>query len=175
MPSGSGGGFCAPIWARFMKRTLDELKLHGEFPKGAGAEASQHSESSDERKPDQSRTRTITVCTVSGGLATPYCPATAERTLKGGQSGPGPCRVHGPAGGRAGGAHNEEGRSVAPDEGGGQTYTVCAKSGQLAGPNCAVTTESTHRPGGTCHSCGRSHEPEPEPKPKSEPTKPATP
>jgi len=135
MPSGSGGGFCAPIWARFMQRTLDELKLHGDFPKGAGAEASQHSERSDERKPDETRTRTITICTASGGLATPYCPATAERTLKAGQNSPGRCRVHGPGNGGAGAEHSDEGRPSAPGDGGGQTYTVCAKSGQLAGPN----------------------------------------
>ena len=173
MPQGSGGGFCAPIWARFMKRTCDELELKGEYPTRSDAQSQSTSTpdySSDEdvhrerRHNDDDSTRTVTVCSQSGGLATPYCPATAERTLKAGQRTPGRCRMHGPAGGSS--SHDDSaGPTASPRhhgggaDSGGQTYTVCAKSGLRAGPNCASTVESTHRPAGVCHSCGRSREP----------------
>lgn len=176
MPQGSGGGFCAPIWARFMKRACDELKLKGDYPDGSGVEASKHDGGDQSDHPhDSTATRTITVCASSGGLATPYCPETAERTLKPGQSGPGRCRAHGPGNGRstAGAPHPAGGAGEAGGGEAGQTYTVCAKSGLRAGPSCAQTEESSHRPSGVCHSCGRAREPRTEPKPASEPTRPA--
>ncbi len=172
MPQGSGGGFCAPIWARFMKRTLDELKLAGEYPKGSGVQAKKKSErSSDERpKADAADGRTVTVCSSSGGLATPYCPETAERTLKAGAKGPGRCRAHGSSAARP--RVKDSTSSTAPaasDSPAEQSYTVCAKSGLRAGPSCAQTTESSRAPSGTCRSCGRPRESKPEPKPKPKP------
>lgn len=182
MPSGSGGGFCAPIWARFMKRTLEEMKLHGEFPKGTGIESSKSEETREERKDEDTKTRTVSICTGSGGLATPYCPSVAERTLKAGSKTPGRCTLHGPREGRSPREETGEGKATAPSDSGGQTYTVCAKTGLAAGPNCAATVESTHRPSGTCHSCGRSRESRSEegksrsePKPKAEPDKAGNP
>ena len=180
MPEGSGGGFCAPIWARFMKRTSDTLKLKGEYPKGSGIESTKRGSTSrdDERAHDESNAgRTVTVCASSGGAATPYCPETAERTLKAGQSGPGRCRAHGPASSGSSGGSSKPSGGVSSSDGGdagdaGQSYTVCAKSGLRAGANCAQTVESSRRPGGSCHSCGRSHEPKPDPEPARPAPKP---
>jgi penicillin-binding protein 1A len=172
MPQGSGGGFCAPIWARFMKRTLDELKLDGEYPKGSGVQAKKKSERSSDgsHTSDDTGGRTVTVCASSGGLATPYCPETAERTLKAGARGPGRCRAHGSSTDRPrvkdSSSSSTPSASDSPAE---QSYTVCAKSGLRAGPSCAQTTESSHAPSGTCRSCGRPREPKPEPKPRPKP------
>lgn len=182
MPRGSGGGFCAPIWARFMRRTMDALQLKGEFPEGAGVTASKSGEAGDEEKKLDEPQR-VTICTASGGLATPYCPSTSERTVPKGGSLPSRCRTHG-AHGAAGPADEPGGEDSSG--GGGATVTVCAKSGLRAGASCAQTTERSFGPGqapsGTCSSCGHSShggdsggdKPKPKPdaggdKPKPEP------
>jgi penicillin-binding protein 1A len=163
MPEGSGGGFCAPIWARFMKRAMDALQLRGEFPEGAGVKATRSDEAGDPTDPPG---RHITVCVQSGQLATPYCPATTERTLKPGEAMPGRCRMHGP--GRltddtqpasAPAPSHPAPSAHAPDSGGEVTVTICTRSGLRAGPNCPQTTERTYRagraPAAVCHTCGR--------------------
>lgn len=156
MPRGSGGGFCAPIWSRFMRQTMEALELNDHFPEGAGVHATREDEAEREKPSDQPRT--VTVCTTTGRLATPYCPQTAERTFAAGESLPGRCRLHhapsrGESAGRASG-------DATGDSGGTVTVTVCARSGLRAGPNCAQTVERTfpagQAPGGTCTSCGRS-------------------
>lgn len=182
MPRGSGGGFCAPIWARFMKRTCDAMDLHGEFPQGSGITSSKRGGGDRERRADddQRTSRTVTVCVSTGRRATPYCPATAERTFAPGQGTPGVCTAHSPRGG----AHDDDGGNgtnharpgSSGGSGGGASYTVCAKSGLRAGPSCAQTVERSSAPGGTCRSCGAPRErPEPakpKPEPKSEPDTP---
>jgi penicillin-binding protein 1A len=183
MPRGSGGGFCAPIWARFMKRTMEALQLKGEFPEGAGVRGGADGETTAEKRED--KPRTVTVCTVSGGLATPYCPETAERTIAAGKPLPGRCRIHGPhAGARSG-----DGEPAPEASGGSVTVTVCAKSGLRAGPSCAQTVERTYvagrEPTAVCASCGRGADGGGESgrpaaggggtKPRSEPAKPAPP
>ena len=97
MPRGTGGGFCAPIWARYMKQALDLLEAHGEYPQGSGVHATKSGEGAE--KKDEKTTRHVTVCAASGGLATPYCPATVEKTLEPGTPTPGRCKAHGPHGG----------------------------------------------------------------------------
>lgn len=180
MPRGTGGGFCAPIWSRFMSRTCKELGLHGEFPSGAGVRATKRSgaQDSEEKKKEEASeedrgSRTVTVCTSSGRLATQYCPATSERTFGAGKV-PGRCTAHG---GRArddgeSRKREQQGSTAAADTG-SRTYTVCAKSGQRAGPSCSQTIESGRAPGGTCHSCGSGGRDKPESKsdPKPEPKK----
>jgi hypothetical protein len=164
-----------------MKRTLDELELNGDYPQGSGVKGKKSSErsSDDSHDRDSGEGRTITVCTSSGGLATPYCPETAERTLRPGAHGPGRCRVHGvskdrPRERESSSSSGASSSSNAPSE---QSYTVCAKSGLRAGPSCAATVESNHAPSGTCRSCGRPRDSKPEakPRPKPEPGKGETP
>jgi membrane peptidoglycan carboxypeptidase len=156
MPRGSGGGFCAPIWARFMRRTMDALQLKGEFPEGAGVRASARGETTKE-KPEEGQ-RTVTVCAESGGLATPYCPDTAEKTLAPGQKSPGPCRQHGARRPAGAGVDEPNETGGAETDTGSVAVTVCAKSGLRAGPNCAQTVERSYvagrAPSGTCRSCG---------------------
>lgn len=157
MPQGSGGGFCAPIWARFMKNALDAMDLHGEYPEGSGVRSNRQRDDDDPPTDRSERRRasggrTITVCAETGRLATPNCPETVERRLSSGESSPGPCRVHGSREHSAAKASHE--RSAGSDSG-GRLYTVCAKTGLAAGPSCAQTIESSTRPRGTCRSCGR--------------------
>lgn len=162
MPRGTGGGFCAPIWARFMKRTMEELQLKGEFPKGAGAVATRRSEPEkpkEEEKPAEEAGRSVTVCSETGRLATPYCPATTERTLTAKER-PGRCRKHGPGAGR-----ESSSRETPASTGGGEgsegsvSVTVCSRSGQRAGAACPQTVERSfprgQAPGGTCSTCGK--------------------
>jgi penicillin-binding protein 1A len=164
MPRGSGGGFCAPIWARFIKRTTEELQLKGEFPKGAGAVASRRSEPEKPKETTPATddsTMTITVCSETGRLATPYCPATVERTVKASER-PGRCRKHGPAATRDTTTRpSPSSTSSSGDSSEGQvTVTVCSRSGQRAGAACPQTVERTYprgqAPSGTCTTCGKA-------------------
>ncbi len=123
MPRGTGGGFCAPIWARYMKQALDLLEAHGEYPQGSGVHATKSGEGAE--KKDEKTTRHVTVCAASGGLATPYCPATVEKTLEPGTPTPGRCKAHGPHGGEDGEGGERPGTPAAgPAGGGGKTYTI---------------------------------------------------
>lgn len=157
MPRGSGGGFCAPIWARFMGRTMEALQLKGEFPAGAGVRASKRDESREAEKTEE-KPRTLTICAESGGLATPYCPATTERTFNPGASTPRPCRMHGARATSESKSREAAGAPDAGGDGGEVTVTICARSGQRAGPSCAQTVERSYiagrAPSGTCRVCG---------------------
>ena len=140
--------------------------------------------SESDRSAEEKTTRTVTICTATGRLATPYCPETIERVLKPGEATPGRCRVHGgheggPAPGTGGDVPGNEGSGEA--RGGGATVvTVCAKTGLRASASCPQTIEKSFPagkgPSGVCHSCGRGHgEPEAKPEPPAKPAPPAKP
>ena len=165
MRGSTGGGFCAPVFAKFMGQALKLRNYHGKYPEGAGAVASRRSQPEKDKEKPGERPRsggggTVTICTSSGGRATPYCPSTAEKTLGPGESSPPPCRIH--SGGSR--AKPSEGSSSQPaastTSGGGRTVTVCSQSGQLAGPYCPQTVEkrfaSGTGPSGTCKMHGPS-------------------
>lgn len=155
MRSASGGGFCAPVFASFMKQALKSRGCDGEYPEGAGVRITKRSEASEkhndeDEKPRDDTTRTVTICTESNGLATPYCPSTAERTLSPGQAAPAVCRIHGRGAGSSG--HTSSAGNAADhtpsSSGRSRTVTVCTKSGQIAGPYCPQTVERTYADGG---------------------------
>ncbi len=175
MRGSSGGGFCAPVFAKFMAQALKLRGYKGKYPEGAGVKATKRGQVEDEKKeeeekPQESPERTITVCTSSGGRATPYCPSTVERTLAADESPPPPCRIHGPgSSGRVSDRPAPGPRAPTPATGGSHTVTICVQSGQLAGPYCPQTVERTFPAGagptGTCSLHGpaasSSHKPPP--------------
>lgn len=127
MPNGSGGDFCAPIWARFVREASKALELDGEFPEGPGV--------TGEKEGVTTPGATVTICVESGQRATPYCPATKEIPLKEGQRTPPFCTLHT----REGTAKSNEPGSV--------TVQVCASSGMLAGPYCPASRTRVFRAG----------------------------
>ncbi|MGD9498075.1 MAG: transglycosylase domain-containing protein, partial [Armatimonadota bacterium] len=179
MRGASGGGFAAPVWREFIRQAIDILGCDGKYPEGTGVTASRRGQYSREEEKDEEQpqvqpaatSRTITVCAVSGGAATPYCPDTIERVLAPGESAPGPCTIHRPPR-RASAGGSGSPRSSPPSTGGGAgtvTVTICAQSGQPAGPYCPDTVERTFpvgsAPGGRCslHSGPSLSSPRPEP------------
>ncbi|MGI5820231.1 MAG: transglycosylase domain-containing protein [Armatimonadota bacterium] len=188
MRGATGGGFAGPVWRDFVSQATEILGLNGKYPEGSGVTASRRGEQTDEKdeeekeKEEQRReevtqtTRRITVCSSSGGIAGPHCPDTVERSLGPGESAPGRCTIHGEArrpstpdrpqpSQSSGGGQAPAGRSV--------TVTVCAQSGQAAGPYCPDTVERSFPAGegpGRCtaHS-GSSPAPRPEPAPEPRP------
>lgn len=158
----AGGQFCAPIWARFMRDAMRALGYDGKFPEGAGVTASRRSHAeAEEAKP---KTRTVTICADSGGIAGPHCANSYEKTLGPKDKMPGPCTVHGPGSRGSGGGSRPRpatgnGGSGGGSEGGGGggrsvTVSVCTESGRPAGPHCPSTEERSYpagqAPGGTC-------------------------
>ena len=150
-PSATGSGFCAPIWARFMKQAMDTLGYNGKFPEGSGVVGTKHAKRDIEAKPRQT-SRTVTICSESGGLAGPHCPNTFEKTLGANDPMPAPCTLHG-AGTHASGKTKTTGGKTASG-GGTVTVSVCTESGMLAGPHCPSTAERTfpagHAPSSVC-------------------------
>ncbi len=133
-----GGTFCAPLWGKFMSRAMKIYPVHAKFPTGEGATGHK----SDEQT-TKNGGKTVTLCRESGGLATPFCPSTYEKTLGPDEKAPGPCRIH-----RISNAGEAEGRSTdMGGGGGGEAVTVCAESGKLATPNCPNTVERSFAPG----------------------------
>jgi len=135
MPRGSGSGFCAPAWAKFMREATEVLGCDGEFPEGAGIENEKEGEP-EEKSEDG---RMVTVCAETGLLATPDCPVTKQIRLERGEEAPGPCTIHG-HGDEAAGPRRESG-------GGGGAVRVCAESGELATPFCPSTVVRRVAPG----------------------------
>lgn len=190
MRHAAGGRFAAPIWREFIRQATEILGLDGKYPEGSGVTASRRGEQTKEEKDDEEKDeekeqleqqlptgRRVTVCTSSGGLATPYCPDTVERALGPGEAAPGPCTMHG-----------SSRRPAAPDRterepaagGGGQsvTVTVCAQSGQAAGPYCPDTVERSFPAGqapGPCRLHGAAPAPAPRPQPQPQPEPPPDP
>lgn len=130
MPRGTGGGFCAPIWARFISRATEVLGCKGQFPEGPGAQAELRGEPAPARP-----TTTVTICIESGLRAGPHCPATRELTLEAGEAAPPTCEAH------TGRARYDTPRDEMTREGRGGTVAVrvCPSSGLLATPYCPVS------------------------------------
>ncbi len=203
MRGASGSGFAAPIWREFIRQAHEILKLDGEYPEGSGVTATKESEPEEEEEDEEHEeqtdqqpemaSRTVTVCAVSGGAATPYCPDTYERKLLPGEAAPAPCSVHGPPqrsrpqpassgsstpGSRPRPADSGEGSSErtqpgtgGSSDGGTVSITICTQSGKPAGPYCPDTVERSFpagsAPTGTC-TIHRAPQPAPEPKPRPE-------
>jgi penicillin-binding protein 1A len=175
MYGASGGGWCAPIWARFMRRAIDILGCNGQFPQGSGVTGWRRTEG-----PDESDETSYSVCEDSGGLATENCPNVKTVRKKGPK--PARCNLH----------KGPDDEPSAADTGGAE-LTVCADSGQRATGGCPNTVTRSfpagESPGGFCSLHGRSSEgapggqdaepdepapepPEPEPEPPDVPAVP---
>ncbi len=187
MHGASGGGFAAPVWREVVRQAIEILGCNGSYPEGSGVTASRRGETTreeDEEKDEEEQppttttgSRRVTVCTVSGGLAGPYCPDTVERVLAPGESPPGPCTIHRPPRRSREETRPESSSQPAPSSsrggGGGMvTVTICTQSGELAGPYCPDTVERTFPagsvPGGPCHihrGGGGASSPTPRPEP----------
>jgi len=182
MRGSSGGGFCAPVFAKFMAQALKLRGYNGKYPEGAGVKATRRGQPEKEKKEEEEEQErpggTITVCTSSGGRATPYCPSTVERVLGPDASPPSPCRIHGPASSARGSERPAPGSSPPAGEAGGRTVTVCGQSGQLAGAYCPQTVERTvpagAGPTGTCRLHGPPTSSSPRPPPASDTTSDTT-
>ncbi len=167
MRRAAGGKFAAPIWARFIKGANKVLGCEGKFPEGAGVRATKPSEPEEEEEEQEAPSvtppqfdhgvRRVTICRLSGGLATPYCPDTVEVTLAPGQPVPPPCWMHGPRGHTGHRApYTPRTPSTSPARPSPRpapsqktvTVTICTQSGQLATPYCPDTVERTF-PAGT--------------------------
>jgi membrane peptidoglycan carboxypeptidase len=135
MPRGSGSGFCAPAWARFVKNATEILGSKSEFPRGGGIEGEKSGEPSKEEEG-----KTITVCTDTGLLATPNCPVTKQVKLAKGAAMPGSCTLHGRR-------PEPENAATAPSSPSAGAVRVCAESGQLATPFCPSTVVRQVGPG----------------------------
>ena len=196
MRGSSGGGFCGPVFAKFMAQALELRGCKGKYPEGKGATATRRGDTEEEEEEEDEEPTTITVCSQSGGLATPHCPSTYERALTADEKPPGVCRLHGPASSRQPTPLDEAPVGPSPSEAGGtRAVTICVGSGQLASPYCPQTVERTfplgQGPRGVCTmhgpaSSSGSSGPEPPPptddkpppapdhKPDTAPDKPPT-
>ena len=182
MTRAAGGRFAAPVWREVVREATAILGLKGKFPEGAGVTAARRGETTNRQEEEEEEVieppttgpRTVTICTQSGGLATPYCPDTVERTLGPGEAPPGVCSMHRPTRGREAPPDEIYNEPAAP---GGRTVsvTICTESGMPAGPHCPDTVERTFpagsAPRGTCRMHGGGGAPEPEPTPPA-PTPP---
>lgn len=203
MRGASGGGFAAPVWREFVRQATEILALDGSYPEGSGVRATRRGEQDDDDEEDEEDEeeqteqappaepagRTVTVCSSSGGSATPYCPDTVERVLGPGESAPGPCTIHRGSTRPSSTPDRPEqppsGGDASPSGGQTVTVTVCAQSGQAAGPYCPDTVERTFPAGeapGACSVHGASRpspdsrpEPAPEPEPEPDPGPEETP
>ncbi len=136
MNDASGGGFCAPVWARFMRQAMQLLGYDGKFPEGSGVQASRR----PRRETPSPKEQTINLCADSDMRATQHCPNTYEKTFAAGEKLPGYCALHGS--GRSGADEGTEPRPGASAPGGKPvTLNVCTESGALAGPYCPSTEE----------------------------------
>ncbi|MFO7946342.1 MAG: PBP1A family penicillin-binding protein [Armatimonadota bacterium] len=144
MRRASGGYFCAPVFREVMKKAIELRGYDGDFPEGSGVKATKRSE--PEKK------KVITVCAESGGLATPYCPSTIEKTIGADEDPPPRCSIHRASTSRP---PEETHTDTTPAEGdvsdagaesrsgGTVTVTICTESGRPAGPYCPSTMEKT--------------------------------
>jgi membrane peptidoglycan carboxypeptidase len=151
-PEASGSGFCAPIWAKFIRGAMESLGYDGKFPEGSGVVATRRVQ--QEEKPRKPEARAVTVCADSGGLAGPHCPHTYEKALSQGESVPAPCTIHGASTRSSPSPKPATSGGKLPPGGGSVTVLICADSGKLAGPYCPRTEERAfaggHAPTGTC-------------------------
>jgi membrane peptidoglycan carboxypeptidase len=141
MNDASGGGFCAPIWAKFMHQAMQSIGYDGKFPGGSGVQATRR----PHRDTTVAKAQTIALCADTDLRATPYCPHTYDKTFEPGERIPGYCTLHG-RGNRAGKPDASGSKPDNPAARGGKTVTVsiCTASGMLAGPYCPSTEERTY-------------------------------
>jgi len=182
MRRSSGGGFCAPVWKKFMVRALKTLGCKGEFPKGSGVVATRHDEAKkeeEEEEEDEGEGAWISICVDSGRRATKYCPNTETRFFPAGSDLPGPCPRHSaPPPARTGAAgHRPEDATPAVER--TVSVTICVDSGQVATPFCPRTetrqfTTGT-APTGICQLHSRPPEPPAPVEPESIEPKPVEP
>ena len=85
----AGGDLPADIWAAFMRQALKNT------PPTDFAKVDKNSnEDSEEQRPQQSETISVTVCDESGLLATPNCPHTHSQEYRRGQEPTAFCNIH---------------------------------------------------------------------------------
>jgi membrane peptidoglycan carboxypeptidase len=170
MRGSSGGGFCAPVWQKFMKQAIETLGCNGKYPEGSGVVATKRGETSKEKEEEEDTEGVWrTICADTGMLATDFCPRTRQRLFAPGEQLPGRCNVHsGSARSGAGGEGHASGeeRTV--------RVTICEDSGQLATPFCPRTHEmeftAGSAPTGSCQLHGPPKEPAPSPRPPTNDT-----
>ncbi len=184
MRGATGGVYAAPVFRGFVSEAVKLLDLNGKYPEGSGVTGQRRAETTSEREeeseestqttPQSEPTRRVTVCSSSGGAATPHCPDTVERYVSH-TAVPGPCTAHTRDRPSRPATSSPAPSSPAPERA-TTSVTVCASSGQQAGPYCPDTVERSfaagEAPSGTCGSHGASRpetQPAPEPEPASEP------
>ncbi len=137
MRGSSGGGFCAPIWARFMKQATGILQVADQYPEGPGVKATLAGEPEEEEEEEEEGVW-VKICTGTGRVATNFCPTTIEEYFADPEDVPGPCTKH---------TQLTTTRASSPSEGPDSPspatvrVTICTESGQLAGPYCPQTAE----------------------------------
>ncbi len=132
MYGASGGGWCGPVWARFIKQASEILGCDGQFPEGPGVTATERGE-----RAEKEGTK-ITVCVMTGLRATQYCPQTKFMWVMPEEPMPGICDVNsGPGRIEApGNPSGEPATGASSSNTGTVTRRVCPTSGQLATPYC---------------------------------------
>ena len=136
MQDATGGGFCAPLWAKFMHQAMESIGYNGKFPPGSGVKAT---ERVHKDKEIATKSVTINICADTGMRATPNCPHTYEKTFQPGEKIPGYCTLHGGASAASTKKPAATGKTV--------TVSICTESGMLAGPYCPSTEERTYPAG----------------------------
>ncbi len=166
MRHSSGGGFCAPIWARFMKQAMETLEYNGEFPEGSGVTATRAGQPEEEEEEEEPEGIVLAICTETGRLATRFCPNTAEKYFAPREPIPGRCTKHtGPAGTPATAPHTPSASGEKPTVERPATVrvTICVDSGKLAGPYCPQTVEREFPAGSAPTEVCNLHGPPPAP------------
>lgn len=148
MRRSSGGGFCAPIWARFMKQAVETLECDGKFPEGSGVTATRASQPGEEKEEEEEEEKEegvwLKVCTETERLATDFCSSTYEKYFAPGEPIPGRCTKH--TGLSVAPPPTPSAPSPPPGETGREPaatvrINICVESGKLAGPYCPRTVE----------------------------------
>jgi len=145
MYGATGGGWCGPVWARFIKQASDILGCDGHFPEGPGVTATRKSE------PGEQKGTKIEVCIETGLRAGPNCPARKTVWIKPGEEMPGICDLH--SGTRPLATHLAPTPDQGPRPTGAQTVRVCPTSGLRAGPWCPSSVVRSYADGGPSGYC----------------------
>lgn len=172
MVRSSGGSFCAPIWARFMKQAMETLGYNGDFPEGNGVRATKAGQPGEKKEKEGI---VLKICSQTGLRATRYCPNTYEKSFGPDEPRPGPCTAHtaapapGPPTSTTPSAASEE---ATPAPQATVRVTICTESGQPASDYCPQTAErefpASSAPAGTCSLHGPPPTPPPSPAPVDE-------
>ncbi|HEY3396798.1 MAG TPA: PBP1A family penicillin-binding protein [Armatimonadota bacterium] len=159
MNDASGGGFCAPVWARFVHDAMQTLGYDGKFPEGSGVVATRRA---PRETKSNAQAQTVTLCSETNQRATSHCPSTYEKTFSSADQIPRTCTVHGGSTPRSASPGASAGASAGGSAGGRTvTVSICTASGRLAGPYCPSTEEKTFpagkAPRGRCTVHGPGH------------------